>query len=326
MRLTAWLNFLMLMVLGACAVHTPAPALPVSSSQAGAWKEGNIIETTTGLIVPFDELLHRIDQEEVVYLGEEHHNHFHIDSALKILKHLTDTGRQPVLAMEMFSWDSQSVLDQYAGGRGLTKEEFVDRVFWKQNWGGPFEDYEPLVSMAETNHLHLVALNPPKHLVRSVARGGLSQARHDPEWARWGMQNETIVDDPVYRDRILHQLRSCHAGGSNEMYQAMYEASMVRDEGMARTIVASVRAIRGTNDLLAGPVVSYTGGGHIQFNLPVPKRVARRLDNHIQQMTIYMTSYEEGRLDDLREMINGQIADYVWLTPLAAQSPPRRCG
>jgi uncharacterized iron-regulated protein len=326
MRLTALWNFLILMVLGACSVHTPAPVPTVSSFQAGAWKEGNIIETTTGRVVPFDELLHRIGQQEVVYLGEEHHNHFHIDSALKVLNHLTDTGRQPVLAMEMFGWDSQSVLDQYTGGRSLTKREFVDRVLWKQNWGGAFEDYEPLVSIAGANHLPLVALNPPKQLVRLVAREGLSRARHDPEWARWGMQNETIVDDPVYQDRILHQLRSCHAGGSDKMYQAMYEASMVRDEGMARTIVASVSAIRGTNDPLAGPVVSYTGGGHIQFNLPIPKRVARRLDNKIQQMTIYMTSYEEGRLDDLREMISGQIADYVWLTPIADQGPPRRCG
>lgn len=100
---------------------------------------------------------------------------------------------------------------------------------------------------------------------------------------------------------------------------------MVRDEGMARTIVSLVEAMRAEKDPLAGPVVSYTGGGHIQYNLPVPKRVARRLFNHVRQIAIYMMSYEKGRLDELQEMVGGKIADYVWLTPVGAQGPPRRC-
>lgn len=323
MRLPVWLCFLMLS--GACSFYSQEAIPPISSSQVSAWKEGNILETRTGRVVSFDELLRNIGQQEVVYFGEEHHNPVHVASALKILKHFADTGRQPVLAMEMFGWDSQQVLDQYVAESNLAMGDFLDRVHWKQNWGGPFENYEPLVSMAVAQHLTLAALNPPKELVRLVARRGLIQAREDPQWARWGMKNETIVDDPVYRERILHQLRACHDGGSEEMYQGMYEASMVRDEGMAKTIAAWVSTIRAANNNLAGPVVSYTGGGHIQYQLPVPKRVARRLDNHVRQISIYMTSYEEGRPDELREMISGQIADYVWLTPLPAQGSPRRC-
>jgi hypothetical protein len=139
------------------------------------------------------------------------------------------------------------------------------------------------------------------------------------------MQNETIVDDQAYREKILQQLRACHDGGPDELYQTMYEASMVRDEGMARTIVSLIEAMRAAPNASAGPVVSYTGGGHIQFNLPVPKRVARRLSGHVRQISVYMTSYEQGRLEDLHEMITGKIADYVWLTPVSAQGIPRRC-
>jgi len=86
-----------------------------------------------------------------------------------------------------------------------------------------------------------------------------------------------------------------------------------------------VEAMRASSDASAGPVVSYTGGGHIQYNLPVPKRVARRLSNQVRQLSIYMTSFEQGRLDDLHEMITGKIADYLWLTPVSAQGIPRRC-
>ncbi len=109
------------------------------------------------------------------------------------------------------------------------------------------------------------------------------------------------------------------------MYQRMYEASTVRDEGMARTIVNVVEAVRGRGDPGAGPVVSYTGGGHIQYNLPVPKRVARRLSGGIRQASIYMTSYDQGRREDLHEMLTSRIADYVWLTPVTPEGMPRRC-
>ena len=100
---------------------------------------------------------------------------------------------------------------------------------------------------------------------------------------------------------------------------------MVRDEGMARIIVSLIETMRAASNASAGPVISYTGGGHIQFNLPVPKRVARRLSKDVRQMSVYMTSFEQGRLDDLHEMIAGKIADYLWLTPVGAQGIPRRC-
>jgi hypothetical protein len=109
------------------------------------------------------------------------------------------------------------------------------------------------------------------------------------------------------------------------MYQTMYEASMVRDEGMAKTVVSLVESSRSVADAAAGPVVSYTGGGHIQYNLPVPQRVARRLSGAVRQTTIYMSSYEQGRRDDLSEMLSGKIADYLWLTPVTAEGMPRRC-
>ena len=143
--------------------------------------------------------------------------------------------------------------------------------------------------------------------------------------AQWGMKGEAIVDDPVYRARILQQLQACHGGGADSLYQTMFEASMVRDEGMAKTLVHRLNQIRSGSDTAAGPLVSYTGGGHIQYNLPVPKRVARRLTDQVNQVSIYMTSFEVGRIEELQDMIREKVADYLWLTPVSAKGPPRRC-
>ena len=309
----------------ACAgIGHPASSGPVMEV-ATSFRVGEIIDTGNEQSISSEELMRRLLQQEVVYLGEEHHNRFHIETALSLLNSLSRAGRRPVVAMEMFGWESQPLLDRYVQGDDLTRQDFLDQIGWAQNWGGPFETYEPLVIFPKTEHLRLVALNPPKPLVRLVAKKGLAQARLEEDWTRWNMQEETIVDEPTYRQKILEQLRACHGGGSDDMYQTMYEASMVRDEGMAKTIVSLVKALRGSADPVVGPVVSYTGGGHVQYNLPVPQRVARRLSGAIRQTSIYMTSYDEGRREELREMLMSRVADYIWLTPVSEGGMPRRC-
>ena len=287
--------------------------------------EWQVIDTATGQPVSLDQWTALLLQQDIIYLGEEHHNRFHIDAAMIVLRRLKAEGRTPVLAMEMFGWDGQAALDQYVSGSEMNRQEFLEAVRWQQNWGGPFEDYEPLVRLAKEQHWAVDAMNPPKALVRIVAKNGLAQAESDPMMAQWGMKDEAIVDDPIYRTRILQQLQACHGGGDDSFYQTMLEASMVRDEGMAKTLVHRLYQIRSGSDTMAGPLVSYTGGGHIQYNLPVPKRVARRLTGQVRQVSVYMRSFEVGRIEELQDMIREKIADYLWLTPVSTQGPPPRC-
>ena len=289
------------------------------------FKEWQVIDTATGQAVSLDQLTALLLQKDIIYLGEEHHNRFHIDAAVTVLLRLKAEGRTPALAMEMFGWDGQAALGQYIFGSDMNRQEFLEAVRWQQNWGGPYEDYEPLVRLAKEHHWSVDAMNPPKPLVRIVAKNGLAQAESDPMMAQWGMKGEAIVDDPVYRARILQQLQACHGGGADSLYQTMFEASMVRDEGMAKTLVHRLNQIRSGSDTAAGPLVSYTGGGHIQYNLPVPKRVARRLTDQVRQVSIYMTSFEVARIEELQDMIREKVADYLWLTPVSAKGPPRRC-
>jgi len=289
------------------------------------FKEWQVIDTATGQPVSFDQWTALLLQQEIIYLGEEHHNRFHIDAAMMVLQKLKADGRTPALAMEMFGWDGQAALDQYVSGLEMNRQEFLEAVLWRQNWGGPFEDYEPLVRLAKEHHWPLDAMNPPKPLVRIVAKNGLAQAESDPMMAQWGMKDEAIVDDPIYRARILEQLQACHGKGDDSLYQTMLDASMFRDEGMAKTLVNRLNQIRSVSDTMAGPLVSYTGAGHIQYNLPVPKRVARRLTGQVRQVSVYMTSFDVGRIEEFQDMLREKIADYLWLTPVSAKGPPRRC-
>ena len=327
-----FVTFKVLLVVGALwftvACMSGGGAGSSAASQDGRhapFKEWQVIDTSTGQPVSLDQWTALLLQQDIIYLGEEHHNRFHIDAAMTVLRRLKEEGRTPALAMEMFGWDGQAALDQYLFGSEMNRQEFLKAVRWQQNWGGSYEDYEPLVRLAKEQHWAVDAMNPPKPLVRIVAKNGLAQAESDPMMAQWGMKDETIVDDPIYRTRILQQLQACHGGGADSLYQTMFEASMVRDEGMAKTLVHRLNQIRSGSNTMAGPLVSYTGGGHIQYNLPVPKRVARRLTDQVRQVSVYMTSFEVGRIEELQDMIREKIADYLWLTPVSTQGPPRRC-
>lgn len=304
-----------------CAIeHAGGP----STNPKAEWQPWQIIDTQTGQVISFADLVKNLEQQDIVYLGEEHHNPYHIEAALKVLTQLVEDGIEPTIGMEMFGWDGQPALDTYISTTQPVTTEFLEQVRWKQNWGGAFDDYAPLLMFARDRRLSVRAMNPPKPLIRRVVKLGLDQAKQGPEWASWGLDQEEIVDDPAYREKIFDQLQRCH-GGSAEHYRTMYEASMVRDEGMARTL--ALREVEFRHDHVAPRriIVSYTGGGHVQYNLPVPKRVARRLGGQIKQATIYLLSFDPSKTEDVRTLIQEPIADYIWLTPIGKTRPVKPC-
>ena len=291
---------------------------------AVTWQPWHIIDTRTGHVVAFPEWIKALEQAEIIYLGEEHHNPYHIDAALKVLNQLLADRIYPTIGMEMFGWDGQDALDSYISGIQAMSDEFLEEVRWKQNWGGGFSDYGPLVTFARERQLPVRAMNPPKPLIRRILKFGLEPVKLEPEWAASGMSQEEIVDDPAYHTKIIDQLRRCH-GGTEEHYRTMYEASMVRDEGMAKTLVQRQEEIRRAADGLRRIILSYTGGGHIQYGLPVPKRVARRLSGEVTQTTVYMMSFEPSRAEDVQAHLDDPIADYIWLTPMGKPNPTKPC-
>ena len=290
-------------------------------SSIQAFQEWQVLEVKTARAVSFQDWMTELVSSDVIYLGEEHRNRFHVEAALKILDALLARDRQPILAIEMFGWDGQAGLDYYLSDQQATRDRFLQESRWEQNWGGAYDDYEPLINFARERHLSVLALNPPRSLVRRVATQGLARALADPDMNRWGMRNELLFDEPAYRDVILKQLHLCHAGLSENDYRRMYEASIFRDEGMAKTISAHL----GNAQAGVGPIVSYTGSGHIQYRLPVPNRVQRRRTGSVKQTTVYLASFESSRVEEIRELLRDAIADYVWLTPLSGHGAPRRC-
>jgi uncharacterized iron-regulated protein len=313
--LSLLLYSLMLSLPSESSAQESAPSLR-SSLEFFEWQ---LLDTETGRSMAFEDWLSSLRDQDVIYFGEEHHNRFHVMAAVKVLEALLVQGRRPAVALEMLSWDAQPALNRYLAGE-ISTADFLHEIRWDETWGGAFEDYAPLIDFGRQHHLPVLALNPPRALVRRVVAVGLAKALSELEPAGLGI-GHPIPDDPRYAELITKQIKLCHPGMSAQGYQRMLEASLFRDEAMAKTI-AGYLSDRKPDD---GPLVSYTGSGHIQYQLPVPNRVLR-WHAATRQRSVYLSSFEFKRTDEVNGLLQERIADYLWLTPLGAHGAPQRCG
>ena len=300
-------------------VATTACATVLSS---GNYRVGQIIEPQEKTTLSDQEFRAILQSVDIIYIGEAHYTPSHVEAALQVLQRVVNGGRKPVLGMEMFSWDGQIGLDRYLTGAVTSTEDFLAESHWKNNWGGKYADYSPLVDFAKTHGLTLLGLNPPRPLVRNVAKQGLGAIESSPEGQRWTIPVPFPADDPEYRRVIFEQIEQCHAGLSQEVYQKIYEASVFRDEGMASVITTTVKSEAPEPAIF----VSYTGAGHIQYGLPIPKRVQRQLGVPVKDVTVYLHALDPEHPEDVDHLIDERIADYVWLTALGPQGRQPRCG
>jgi len=292
-----------------------------------SFEVGQIYDVSDQTLLTVDDLTPHLLAADVIFLGEEHYTPSHIEAAITVLDMLRKHHRLPGLAMEMLSWDGQAGLDRYINNPEMTVSEFLEESRWKENWGGDFPDYQPLVDYARTYHLPLLGLNPPRSLVRLVATKGLTEALKAPDFASWTMGEEAI-DDPEYESLIFEQITACHPnrpylplGRRDHFYPRIFEASIIRDEGMA-TVIRNFLDKRPTPQT---PLVSYTGGGHIQYGVPVPKRV-KRTHPAIKTVTIYLVAWDPSKHEEILAELHEGIADYLWLTPLGPNGLQPRCG
>jgi len=307
-----------------CSLITLAGTVACASSPTfRTFKIGQLWNVTSGQLTSLAAITPALMDADVIYLGEEHYTPSHIQAALKILNILLSHSRMPALAMEMFSWDGQIALDQYRERKITSQKEFLRAARWSKNWGGSYQNYAPLVQYTLTHNLPLYALNPPRPLVRLVASKGLKNVRLDPLIRYWGAETFwPFPDDAEYRQVIFHQITACHKGLSDTTYERIYEASIFRDEGMASVITSYLRKKSPTD----GPLVSYTGGGHIQYHVPIPQRVQKGQSAKIKDITIYLMTLDPDRGEEIRRSLAEHIADYVWLTKPGPGGPQARCG
>ncbi|GLT14177.1 hypothetical protein GCM10007931_11520 [Vibrio algivorus] len=166
---------------------------------------------------------------DVILIGEWHtHAGIHRFQT-DVLKQFIQNKQNVTLSMEQFSRDSQSVVNSYLNG------EIGEQTLIKQAnaWPNYESDYRPLVELAKSNQLKIIAANAPKPMVRCISKHGLDYLAKLPQDKRAYVASKIDLSDSPYKQKFM---ASMHHGKPSQ-HLNMYASQLTWDATMAESIV-----------------------------------------------------------------------------------------
>jgi uncharacterized iron-regulated protein len=249
----------------------------------------------------FADIIARLSQYRVIYIGEGHTNYEDHKLQLEIIRALHEHDPRLAIGMEMFTRQNQSVLDQYIAGE-LDEKSFLKESHYFKVWRYDYRLYRDIINFAKHNHLSVIALNLEKDIVGQVFKDGGPGNLDEEE--RNLLPVDRKLDDPGYLERI-ETAYMMHAGQEqNGDFSGFLQAQALWDETMAETIVEYLKTHPDER------MVIIAGRGHVDRINAIPPRVARRLP--VSQAVVINSSGSASE---------SQTADFIFFSPPASLSP-----
>lgn len=249
-------------------------------------------------------LLEALTSAPLVCIGETHDSARDHYVQLRVLGWLADhsqsTGERLAVGFEAFRRPAQEALDAYFAGT-VQEAELLRQTDYAKNWGFDFSLYRPLLELAKTEQLKVLALNAPRDWTRKVAKLGLSGI---DESLRQQLP-ELDLSDPVHRKffetamgahptQTPNKKRASKGGHPMPSLEKFYAAQVVWDETMAETASEWFLAQKQAGH--AARVVILAGAGHCHESA-IPRRLSRRTGAEVLSVRPKL----EGDLDTRRK-------------------------
>jgi uncharacterized iron-regulated protein len=212
---------------------TSRPDLPIAIAHSSA------ISTTTyfdyqlrspqNQLITMQDFIQDIKDADVVLVGEWHtHTGIHRFQT-ELLRAMFLQNPELALSMEMFSRDSQTVVDQYLAGE-IGEQALINQT---SAWPNYESDYRPLVEFSKAAELDIIAANAPKDTVRCIGKAGIGYIDKLPDNKRTWLADTISTEDSAYK---THFLASMHHGDEAQNAK-QFAAQVTWDETMAESIV-----------------------------------------------------------------------------------------
>ncbi|MEM7757598.1 MAG: ChaN family lipoprotein [Cyanobacteria bacterium P01_A01_bin.40] len=222
------------------------------------------------------EIISQIQQDDVIYLGENHDSAIIHQQQLAIITQLqqnsVDSERQLAIAFEMFQRPFQPLLNRYLAG-AINEQQLKEQTEYETRWGFDWEFYAPILRFAKEQQIPLIALNTPGEITRKVAVSGIeslggSDFRYIPPLTEIKLENES------YRQRLeeIYQQHVAEQEGDSTDADNFFAAQILWDETMAEAI-----ALYWLNHPQS-QIATLVGKAHIMYDYAIPERVARRIN------------------------------------------------
>ncbi len=215
-----------------------------------------------------DQLLRELASADVVCIGEQHDNPHDHWAELRILRGLAQrakmSGRVVGLGLEMVQKPYQKALDRYSSYESDSRELMAD-TDWAKRWGYPFSYYQPMLALARSRQMSIVALNAPSGLTHQIAAQGLEslddeQQKKLPDLDLHDAQHRAFFDQDMKGHPDMPGRK-----------RDMYAAQVVWDESMADAAASWL----GQN-FPARQLVIFAGSSHCR-RPAIVRRIERRM-------------------------------------------------
>lgn len=266
-----------------------------------------VTDTRSGEVLSPGELARRLGTTRILFIGEEHTSADFHRVQLQTIEELVAAGRQVLIALEMFPYTQQEVLDRYVRG-DLAEQDFLGP--WYEHWSHHWNYYRPIFDYARSARLPLVAINVPREVVRIARTQGFDA--FDAETRRHLPPAIDIASEEHRR------LFAASFAGDDSLHSALPEAE---HEGLYRA-QATWDAALGWNSMQAlaerggekAVVVVLLGSGHVAYGLGAERQIAPHFRGTIRSLIPVRVRDADGQ--DVPR-VQASYADFVWGVPPA---------
>ncbi len=251
--------------------------------------------TQKGHILSLEEGFETLRGYDVIFVGEDHDLRLAHEAELTLLTGLSERDPNLVLALEMFERDVQDALDSYLKGT-IPEERFLELT---RPWPNYQEDYRPLVELAKTMGISVIAANVPRRAAAAVARVNK-------------VTSKVVGPDSIYLPSTLHyeskeyykrfvaemetMPHSVPMKGMN--VRGLFKAQVLKDAVMAASL----------EPFLNRRILFCCGHFHSDYHLGIPYQLQK---NH-PELKITVVAFAPS-VENLPMKDRSRIADFIWI-------------
>lgn len=206
------------------------------------------------------EVLRRLSDADVVFLGEVHDNRHHHANQKRAVAALSPKA----VVFEMLTPDQAEKVTP----KLLADQRELARVLEWDNSGWPaFSMYYPI--FAATGNAQVFGAQVPRDIARAAAMQGDVAVSFGADAENYSLQAELPDTEQALREDMQMQAH-CNAL-PEDMLAGMVWVQRLRDATLARAVVAAIQAT-------GGPVMVITGNGHARTDWGAPSLLPKDLN------------------------------------------------
>jgi uncharacterized iron-regulated protein len=266
-----------------------------------------ITDTATGEIITPAEMVTRLEDTGMLFLGETHTNLDFHQVQLRVLRELHKSGREVLIGLEMFPYTQQSSLDNW--NRNLYSEAgFVELADWYKYWGYNWGYYRDIFLFARNNGLRMFAINTPRDVVTAVRKKGFENLTEE-EAAHIPGEVAPVTDEQRQMYNAFFEVDdSLHRALDKDALEGMYRAQTTWDATMGWNALQALKDHGGPDAIM----VVLIGSGHVTFGLGSERQTAPHYDGKISSIIPISVFDDVG--EPVRE-VRASYANFLWGLP-----------